>query len=188
MRLHFTDQRARFPQHLEALRTVPVMRYDASALREHTSSIDCGPARSFTIWMPTFLFDYRIFPERILIALPQWSAEGRAMRVGDTIVQQVFLPPVAWPSQKLVFGVRIHGIVLEEARAGFSYETLEGHVERGISTFMLENSVGRCRFSVHTRSEPAQVLGRLVGPLFTRPYQAYCTRAALKHVREQMTM
>ncbi len=80
------------------------------------------------------------------------------MQIGDTILQQVFIPPVKQFSKKIIFGVRINAIINEAVRIGFSYETLEGHVEKGESTFTIEEIEGNIIFKIHTFSEPGSWL------------------------------
>ena len=70
--------------------------------------------------------------------LTQWGFEKRRMQIGDIIVQQVFIPPFRNLSHKIIFGVRINDIINDTKRIGFSYETLNGHVEKGISVFTIE--------------------------------------------------
>lgn len=108
------------------------------------------------------------------------------MKIGDTILQQVFIPPTKTFSQKIVFGVRINDFIDETERKGFSYETIEGHVEKGESTFTIENINGGLIFKIKTFSEPGNLLTKLVGPIFTVPYQTYCTRIALENVKSQI--
>ncbi len=182
MRIYLTDQAARFPVHLEELRGRPILPYDPSALKETVTTCDLGAA-AVRDKAEQAIFSYRIFPPEIMKAYTEWDHHGRTMEPGDTIVQQVHLPP--WPrfSQKVVFAVRVKEVFREPRRVGFSYETLTGHVEKGISTFLLEENEGRLQFTVHTRSGPGNLLTALVGPVFSRPYQAYCTRRALAHVK-----
>jgi uncharacterized protein (UPF0548 family) len=118
--------------------------------------------------------------------MTQWGQEKRKMKIGDTILQQVFLPPTPLLSQKIIFSVRINNLIDEPGRKGFSYETLEGHVEKGESTFTLEAGGRSPLFKIKTYSTAGNVLTRLVGPVFTRPYQRYCTQQALKHVKRQL--
>ena len=108
------------------------------------------------------------------------------MKAGDTIVQQVFIPPTKIVSQKLIFGVRIKEIIDEKSRKGFSYETLEGHVEKGISTFTVEEEQGRIVFKIKTFSGAGNLLSKLMGPFFSVPYQAFCTNKALENCKKQM--
>jgi uncharacterized protein (UPF0548 family) len=109
------------------------------------------------------------------------------MQIGDTIVQQAFIPPFQHVSQKIIFGVRINDIINEPTRIGFSYETLNGHVEKGVSIFTIEQSADRKTiFKVHTFSQPGSLLTKLVGPIFSVPYQTFCTRQGLSNVKRQL--
>ncbi|MES2702734.1 MAG: DUF1990 family protein [Bacteroidota bacterium] len=188
MRIYLRDQSYRFSHHLDALRDVPVMGYDIAQMGEAKTSIEVNPAKPYDQLSFGALFDYHIFPVHIMTALPQWIAEGRPMRSRDNIVQQVFIPPGRF-SQKIIFGVRIKELICEEARFGYSYETLEGHVEKGISTFLIERTNDqRLVFSIHTFSRPGSVLSRLLAPVFSLPYQKYCTAQALKHMKKSIEM
>ncbi len=108
------------------------------------------------------------------------------MKVGDTIVQQVYIPPTKVFSQKIIFGVRINEIINEPARKGFSYETLEGHVEKGISTFTVEQQENNLIFKIQTYSTPGNILTKLIGLIFSIPYQTFCTKTALNNVKLQI--
>src|SRR5690606_13755997 len=120
-------------------------------------------------------------------ALCQWKSEKRSMCVGDNIVQQAYLPPFRYFSQKIIMGVRINNIINESNRLGFSYETLEGHIEQGSSTFTIEDPQdGEIIFKIHTFSKPRHILAKLVNPIFSTPYQAFCTKQALKKTKKQL--
>ena len=186
MKVYLTDQQPRFREHLEYFRNAPLMPYNRSDLKEITSTTPINTQTSLQQLDLTCLFDYHIFPTNIMTALPEWAAESRPMRAGDTIVQQGYIPPVRSLSQKIVFAVRINQIIDEPARRGFSYETVKGHVEKGISTFTVEQTGNGLIFKIHSISGPGHLLSRLVGPIFSAPYQAYCTRQALRHVRAQL--
>jgi hypothetical protein len=186
MRIYLTDQTNRLEEHLEVLRQVPVMPYDKNKLVEKSSSISINTDKEFAELDSRTLFDYRIFPLNIMTALTEWVSKKREMHVGDTIVQHVYIPPFRKLSQKIVFGVRIKEIFREPTRVGFSYETLHGHVEKGISTFTIEKTAEGSIFKIHTFSAPGSYLSRMVGPVFSLPYQAFCTRQALMHVKRQL--
>jgi uncharacterized protein (UPF0548 family) len=186
VKIYLTDQGSRLREHLDHLKLLPVMVYDKSVLRESTSSITINTPRSLEFLDTTSLSGYRIFPENIMTALTEWGVNGRSMQVGDTIVQQVYIPPIRSFSQKVVFGVRISEIIDEPNRKGFSYETLKGHVEKGVSSFMVEQTAHGIVFGIHTFSGPGNFLTRLVAPIFSIPYQAYCRRRALEHVKDQL--
>jgi hypothetical protein len=162
------------------------MKYDKATLREQQTSIHLETAKSFDQPDLGFFFAYHIFPFNIMTSLTQWEYEKRKMRVGDTILQQIFIPPLPGLSQKLIFGVRINSITDEIGKKGFSYETLEGHVERGESSFVIQLRPTPV-FTITTFSEPSNPLLRLIGPVAARPYQAYCTRKAMSHVKRQLT-
>lgn len=183
MEIFLTNQNHRFPKHLEVLKKASVMDYDRSLLKEKVTRF---PLMITEMPDPEPLFDYQIFPERIISAFSEWKHGNRPMQVGDTIIQQAFLPPLKSCSLKMIFGVRICEIIREENKIGFSYETLKGHVECGISTFVLERINGRIFFSIHTFSKPGNFLSRLFSFVFTLPYQAYCTRAAGKNVQNHL--
>ena len=108
------------------------------------------------------------------------------MKIGDTIAQQVYIPPTKVFSQKIIFGVRINQIIDQTNRKGFSYETLEGHVEKGISTFTLEQVNNIITFNIQTFSTPGNILTKLLGPVFSVPYQTFCTKNALENVKRQL--
>ena len=185
MRIYFLDQEKRFLKHLEELKAVPVMRFRKDSLREKVTTLELSGKR-FADVDQQVLMDYHIFPPYIMSFLAQWSAEGREMRVGDTIVQQVFLPPHRLISQKIIFGVRVNRIFRERTVLGFSYDTLDGHVERGESSFTLEETAGGLRFIVRTFSEPSNNFVKWLGPFFALPYQKFCTKQALRHVKSQL--
>lgn len=186
MKFYLTDQKSKFKRHLELLKTVRVADYNKSLLAEKITSIKIEEVKMFDQLNLGFLFEYDIFPDNIMAFKTQWADEQRTMKIGDTIVQQVYIPPVKTFSQKIIFGVRISEIINETNRRGFSYETLEGHVEKGISTFTVERQNDQTLFKIQTFSEPATFLTRLTAPLFAIPYQAFCTRAALRHVKRQL--
>jgi len=114
----------------------------------------------------------------------QWIHEGRAMRIGDVIVQRAVLPPIGF-GLCAEFGVRISAIFSETRKIGFAYETLAGHLERGVSEFYFEERVDEIFFVIHTLSEPGHWLSRLGGGILALPYQRWCTRQALQHVKQR---
>ncbi|MFK7970984.1 MAG: DUF1990 family protein [Bacteroidia bacterium] len=173
-------------KHLYLFKGKSIMAYEKTDLTEKSTSIDIHTAKNIDELDLGFLFDYRIFPDNILTFKSQWKDEGRAMKAGDTIAQQVYIPPTKTFSQKIVFGVRVCEIIDKANKKGFSYETLEGHVEKGISTFTVEQFENKIIFKVHTFSRPGNILTALLGPIFSIPYQTFCTKAALNNVKEQL--
>lgn len=188
MHIAFLNRKNHFKKYLENLKKVPVMNYDRSKLTEKITSIEIQASPKLSELDLNFFFDYRIFPENILSGYPQWRDEQRTIREGDTILQQVYLPPVPNCSQKVLFGVRIKDVIQKEGRCGFSYETLKGHVECGISYFMLEEKDEKIVFSIQTFSKPGNFITRILGSVFSVPYQTYCTKKALKHVKKHIEL
>lgn len=162
------------------------MTYDKRELKEKISVIEISSIKSLDQFDLDFLFNYELFPEHILSSFCQWNEEGRTMKVGDTIAQQAFIPPIPGFSQKIIFGVRVCNVFKDPSRIGFSYETLSGHVEKGVSTFSLEELDDKTVFKIHTFSKPGNTLTLLLGPVFSLPYQAYCTRKCLKNVKMRL--
>ena len=186
MKIYLTDQADNFGELLKELAAKPTMTFDKTKLKEKTTTIDIKTETSPEQVNLDFLFDYKIFPSNIMTSLTQWGNEKRKMRIGDTILQQVFIPPVKILSKKIVFGVRINNIINEINRKGFSYVTIDGHVEKGESTFTIEKGDYGLIFKIKTFSGPGNLLTRLMGPIFTVPYQAYCTRTALQNIKRQI--
>lgn len=186
MKIFLRNQQDKLDNHLKELQKVKVMIYDRSLLKETITTIDLETSKSFEELDLTFFYDYKIFPENILTNLTEWSKNHRSMKVGDTIVQQVYLPPIQRFSQKFIFGVRILDLINSEDRKGFSYETLEGHVEKGISIFTIEKLNEKLIFKIHTFSQSGSLLTRFLGPIFSLPYQKFCTKAAIKNVKRQI--
>jgi len=187
MRIYLTDQVKDFPQHLEFLKGQPVTQYDRSRLIEKTTIISIDTTKDLPELNTDFLFSYKIFPNRIMTFFTQWAFEGRQMQIGDTIVQQAFIPPFRKFSQKIIFGVRINDLINEPTRIGFSYETLKGHAEKGVSIFTIEKTDKQNTiFKIHTFSKPGSLWARIVGPIFSVPYQTYCTRRGLSNVKRQL--
>ncbi|ACU62841.1 hypothetical protein Cpin_5412 [Chitinophaga pinensis DSM 2588] len=184
MKLYLIDQAKNFPQHLRFLKGEKVMPYNKDQLIEKISFVELNTRKSIEDINVNTLFDYDIFPGHIMHHYTQWKEENRSMQVGDTIVQQVYVPPVKSFSQKIIFGVRVSEIIDQQGKKGFSYETLKGHVEKGISTFTVEQGdQQQLIFKIHTYSIPGNMMARILSPVFSIPYQTFCTRSALAHVK-----
>ena len=186
MKIYLADQKSKFKDHLAFLITKKVMGYDKSRLTLKSSIIEIITTKKINQLNLDFLFDYKIFPNNIMTFKNQWELDNRKMKLGDTIAQQVFIPPVKTFSQKIIFGVRINEIILQDDKKGFSYETLEGHVEKGISTFTVEQIDKKVIFKIQTYSAPGNFLTKLLGPIISVPYQLFCTKSALKNVKRQL--
>ena len=187
MKVYLTDQAKNFPKYLEFLKRQEIIKYDLSKLKEKITTIKIDAGKSLTDLNTDFFFDYKIFPSNILTFLAQWTYEKRKMQIGDTIVQQALIPPFRHFSQKIVFGVRINEIINEPTKIGFSYETIKGHVEMGKSIFTIEKTdSANTIFKIHTFSKPGNKLTQLLGPMFSLPYQTFCTRQALRSVKRKL--
>jgi uncharacterized protein (UPF0548 family) len=124
------------------------------------------------------LMRYQIFPSRFMRA-EVCSEDGR-IHEGTTIVQHVAIGPL--PLEAAVRVVRLWRDQDGDAEEiGFTYATLEGHPERGISTFRIRRSESRgITFLIDARSGPGSLLTRLTRPL-ARRFQRQATEAALAH-------
>jgi uncharacterized protein (UPF0548 family) len=186
MKIFLTDQNLKFPQHLELLKRAPVMIYNKTRLKEKTSQIFIKTQKRLPEIDLESFFNYCIFPDHILSFQTQWAMEKRKMKIGDTILQQVYLPPIKAFSQKIIFGVRVSEIINSSDKLGFSYEALKGHVEKGISIFTVEQEKEGISFRITTFSKPGNLLAIVFGPIFAIPYQTYCTNAALKYMKNRI--
>ena len=186
MRIYLTDQKRNFKEHLDSLKSKKVMDYDVSQLTNNISTIEIDTTKKIVQLNLDFLFDYQIFPDNIMTFKNEWTDQSRKMKIGDTIAQQVYIPPTRTFSQKIIFGVRINKIIDQADKKGFSYETLEGHVEKGVSIFTVEQLNNKIVFKIQTYSTPGNILTKLLGPIFSVPYQTFCTKTALKNVKRQL--
>ena len=184
MKIFLTKQKLN--KHLNLLKNETVMLYNKIELQEKISIQQINTNKQLSEIDLEFLYNYEIFPNYIMSHYSQWKEENRKMNIEDTIVQQVYIPPIQSLSQKIIFGVRINEIINENNRKGFSYETLNGHVEKGISTFTIEQIENKIYFKIHTFSKPGNLLSKILGPIFSVPYQAYCTKKAINYVTEQI--
>ena len=181
MKVYFTDQQEHFSKHLEVLKTFEVIPYDRNQLTHKTDSIDLSC--SFSDFNFSKLFNYHIFPTNILSAYPQWIQEQRKIRVGDTIVQQINIPPINKLAHRILVGVRVKEVIDHANFIGFAYETLKGHVEKGVSFFIVNQVNDSAYFKIETYSAPAQPLLKLLRPISSW-YQDYSTTKALVNVRD----
>ena len=123
------------------------------------------------------LMHYEIFPKSIMQSVV--CSDDGLVHEGTTIVQRVTIGRLRIESAVRVLRVwRTDDIGTEEA--GFTYATLPGHPERGISSFCVTRAkdTGRIAFVIEARSRPGSVLYRLGRPL-ARRFQRRATLAAL---------
>jgi uncharacterized protein (UPF0548 family) len=59
-------------------------------------------------------------------------------------------------------------------------------VERGESTFVIEQHDNDLAFKIQTYSEPSNAFVKIFGAWAAVPYQRYCTQKALSHVKQQV--
>jgi hypothetical protein len=60
--------------------------------------------------------------------------------------------------------------------------------EISLPTFTIEQTSDELLvFRIHTCSAPGNLLARLVAPFFSIPYQRYCTQAALRYMRANLS-
>jgi hypothetical protein len=100
MKIYLTDQKNKFKQHLDHLKAKKVMYYDKSRLTNKISTIDINTTKKLDQLNLDFLFDYQIFPDNIITFKNKWTDRSRKMEIGDTIAQQVYIPPTKTFSQK----------------------------------------------------------------------------------------
>lgn len=184
MKIFFTDQQKQFPKYLLEFKNRSIIPYQKNFLNHKISRkvLDC---KFSNLYFNSF-FDYQIFPSNILAAYPQWIEEKRAVQAGDTIVQQINIPPFNMLSQRFIVAVRIKEVFDSGSCKGFSYETLSGHLEKGISTFKIEPERNISVFTIETYSAPAVSLLKLFQP-FSSLYQDYCTSQALANVKQKLS-
>jgi hypothetical protein len=151
-------------------------------LPEKTTAVALNSSGPIDRYRTEFLFAYDIFPKWLMRAKTQWRHEDRAMQIGDIIVQRAILPPIGF-GLCAEFAVRISAIFSEPTKVGFAYETLDGHLERGVSEFYFEERSDDIFFVIQTHSEPAHWLSRFGGGVLSLLYQQWCTRRALRHVK-----
>lgn len=185
MKLFLLDQHKRLERFFPVFKPL-AMSYDShTVLREKVTSVVVPgiSVSDLTKCDLNFLFDYVVFPAAIMKYATEWKQQGRAMQKGDIIIQQASAPPLL-VSLKMVFAVRVVDMFRSPTKVGFSYGTLKGHAEMGISEFYFSIQDGVVRANIHTYSAPGAFLTRMVAPLITLPYQQYCTNRALQRMSE----
>jgi uncharacterized protein (UPF0548 family) len=108
------------------------------------------------------------------------TSDGR-VAPGAIIVQRVLLGPLA--IEMAVRVTEVFDTQIGSRKAGFSYVTLHGHVERGVATFSITENEKSFRFCIESWSSPGTALAWLGRP-FARPVQQAFTREALAHFRD----
>lgn len=119
------------------------------------------------------LFRYDIFPPHRMRARV-CSPDGD-VAVGTTIVQRVFLGPLA-----LETAVRVIECSRGVLAGSFAYATTEGHPEQGIASFEVQRLDAQTRFVARAWSRPGNIAARLGRPVSRRLQQTF-TREAVAH-------
>ena len=125
------------------------------------------------------LFRYDIFPRSVM--RPTVCSADRRIHPETTIVQCVALG--LFHIESAVRVVRTwQSADFNVDEAGFTYATLTGHPERGISTFRViwNRDTDRVTFVIDARSQPGSLRFRIARPV-ARRFQRYATEAALDH-------
>ncbi|MBS1560241.1 MAG: DUF1990 family protein [Bacteroidetes bacterium] len=133
MKIFVSDQSKRFDVLLNEHTSLSMIPYERERLRERVDTLVCTTTKRLHELDLDFLFDYRLFPENVLTSGCAWRREGRTMQVGDTILQQINIPPLQRFSLRILVATRVCEVVDLPYRKSFSYETLEGHVERVVA-------------------------------------------------------
>lgn len=175
MQFAIIDQHARLHQRIPAYAERPFSFTDARKLPERITARQLPltrPLHDLATCNFDFLFRYEIFPPEILVFAAEWERAGRAMTVGDVLVQQANVLPLPG-SIKVIFGVRVLNMTRSATLVGLRYGTLAGHAERGIAEFAFALRGGELYAVVRSHSEPGTWLSRMAAPFFTTPYQQY---------------
>lgn len=179
-----SDQTKYLPLYFESFKKKSVQEFEKDSLVEKITT------KSFKVTSRidfSFFWNYDIFPKNIMSHLTQWNHENRNIKVGDIIIQQVFLPPLQYLSYKLIFGVIITDIYEDKNKKSFTYRTLEGHAEIGEATFTLERtSPSNITFIIHTFSQPNNVFLGIFQKKIALLYQSFCTRMAINYVQRKL--
>jgi uncharacterized protein (UPF0548 family) len=127
------------------------------------------------------LLRYDIYaPRRMRSAV--CSSDGR-VRSGTLIIQRVSVGPIAVETAVRVVDV-FEG--REGRLVGFTYVTLQGHVEKGVASFFVashDHAAGqRLTFNIESWSTSARGVAQAIAPL-SRLVQKAISREALEHFR-----
>jgi hypothetical protein len=186
MKIRIRNQRSHLSDYLSCYTKQPLSfesTKDFPVKKRRTAVCNAQCNKSLEDYEFDFLFQFDVFPDRILESFGEWQLSGRMMERGDVIVLQNYLPPVRW-GLKLICAVRVLSVFRTRARTGFSYGTLRGHPETGTNefTFLVEN--GEVIAEIITQSKPGTILTRIGSPL-TKAYAEFCNGRALDRMKSQ---
>lgn len=130
------------------------------------------------------LLRYDVFPAHRM--RHHVCTEDRQLRSGALIVQRLIAGPMA-----VEVAVRVDDVFDERARgghAGFTYTTLQGHVERGTATFSVGlDEAGAPSLRIESWSRPGNALMTLGRP-FLRGIQRSSVQEAVRHVQARVDL
>jgi hypothetical protein len=102
MKIYLINQAKRFPLHLQDLKNESVKKYEKEKLLEKAITVEIDIKEELSNINARFFWEYKIFPDTIMCAYTEWVFCQRVMQVGDTIVQQVNIPPSKVFSIKII--------------------------------------------------------------------------------------
>lgn len=180
MILTFDDQTAELPRYLERFRRLPVLPYDEASMTRRT--VSCVLPSSFDLRDAKQLWNGDVFSPRHVGAFSEWQRGSRAMRVGDTIVQQFTLPASARAIPRVVVGVRVCEVLRSPRRIAFAYEALRGHAELGLTQFAVDvDHGGNKRFSITRWARPRRAIARIGAQGLFEQVERAILQAGLSH-------
>lgn len=181
MKIYLSDQSKYFRKHLANLKHSAIKPFDINNLveKEFVQEINFNNEYTISEFDLSDFYNYKFFPEQIIKAYPQWIDENREMKVGDTILQQIHLPPSPF-NIKMIMGVRI----IQKDDLSFSYETLEGHAEIGRAKFQISQGPDSIIASIHSYSRGDNFFAKLFEKLITSPYQDFASKKALNGIKK----
>ena len=97
MKIYLRNQTKYLKTHLENLKLQEIIKYDKSQLKEKTTFVHINTNKDIQKLDTKLFWEYNIFPKNIMNFLTEWNDQKRQMQIGDTIVQQAFIPPVGSP-------------------------------------------------------------------------------------------
>ena len=135
-------------------------------------------------WAAERVAHFEIFPPSLMTALV--DSPGAKVATGATILIGVFMGPLRLRMADRVLDVS-EGEDEKEKWSGFTYGTLEGHVEKGIETFrvVLDKASGKVTFFMEAWSKPGHWLVCLSYP-WARMMQKKAGREAVRFMKDRL--
>lgn len=130
------------------------------------------------------LLRYDVFPAHRM--RHHVCTDDRQLRSGALVVQRLIAGPMA-----VEVAVRVDDVFDERTRgghAGFTYTTLQGHVERGTATFSVGlDEAGAPLLRIESWSRPGNAL-MFLGRPFLRGLQRSSVHEAVRHVQARVSV